>query len=309
MIETISHSGGLGVRRLIARYMARQAGKLTLAPDNPRQVARARMNKSGDRLPGAPGVSVAETEIAGRPALHFRPESPKPGAILFFHGGGYSLGSPQSHKPLVSRLAALFQMEAVSADYRLAPEHVCPAAVEDGEDALQLMRKETDCPLIVAGDSAGGGLTLASVIRHRDAGRPMPDALYLISPWTDLSLSGESTASRAHKDPMLAPHFLEKGAQLYLDGRDPRDPEASPLFADLRGLPPTFIQVGEDEVLLDDSTRLHARLEEAGVDAQCEVWKSMFHDFQMFSPLLSEADAALERTKAWITPRLNRASA
>ncbi|MEQ8404137.1 MAG: alpha/beta hydrolase [Oceanicaulis sp.] len=304
MIETVSHFGGLGVRRLIARYMARQAGKLTLAPDNPRQVARARMNKSGDRLPGAPGVAIDEIDLAGRPALHFRPENPKPGAIVFFHGGGYSLGSPQSHKPLVSRLAALFEMEGFSADYRLAPEHVCPAAVEDGEDVLQAVSKQTAGPLIVAGDSAGGGLTLASVIRHRDAGRPVPQALYLISPWTDLSLSGESTASRAHKDPMLAPHFLQKGAELYLDGCDPRDPDASPLFADLRGLPPTFIQVGEDEVLLDDSARLHARLEEAGVDVHCEVWKAMFHDFQMFSPLLSEADAALERAKAWIMPRL-----
>jgi acetyl esterase/lipase len=304
MIETVSHSGGLGVRRLIARYMARQAGRLTLAPDNPRQVARARMNKSGDRLPCAPGVSIETIEIAGRPALEFSPENPKPGAILFFHGGGYSLGSPQSHKPLVSRLSALFDMPAVSTDYRLAPEHVCPAAVEDGEDGLGEMRKRTDGPLIVAGDSAGGGLTLASVIRHRDAGRPMPQALYLISPWTDLSLSGESTASRAHADPMLAPRFLEKGAELYLDGADPRGPAASPLFADLSGLPPTFIQVGEDEVLLDDSTRLHARLEDAGVDVHCEVWNAMFHDFQMFSPLLKEADQALERAHAWIAPRL-----
>ena len=305
MLETVSHDGGLGVRRFIARYMAKQAGKLTLSPDNPRQVARARMNKSGDRLPCAPGVTISETELAGRAALHFQPETARPGAILFLHGGGYSLGSPQSHKPLVSRMSALFGMEAYSADYRLSPEHVCPAAVEDGEDVLQFVRKRTDGPLIVSGDSAGGGLTLASVIRHRDAGRPMPQALFLLSPWTDLSLSGESTASRAHKDPMLTPHALSAGAALYLDGRDARDPEASPLFADLKGLPPTFIQVGADEVLLDDSTRLHARLEEAGVDTGCEVWRGMFHDFQMFSPLLTEADRALERAKAWIEPRLD----
>ncbi|MFP4519296.1 MAG: alpha/beta hydrolase [Oceanicaulis sp.] len=304
MIETIPHAGGLGVRRFIARHMARQAGRLTLAPDNPRQVARARMNKSGDRLPGASGVSVDEIDLAGRPALHFTPRDPRPGAIVYFHGGGYSLGSPQSHKPLVSRLSALFGLEAYSADYRLAPEHVCPAAVEDGEDVLHQVAKQCGGPLIAAGDSAGGGLTLASVIRHRDAGRPMPAALYLISPWSDLSLSGASTAGRAHRDPMLAPHFLRAGAELYLDGRDPRDAEASPLFADLRGLPPTFIQVGEDEVLLDDSTRLNARLSEAGVDSHCEVWASMFHDFQMFSPLLKEADAALEHAKAWIEPRL-----
>lgn len=304
MIETIPHSGGLGVRRLIARFLARRAGRLILSPEIPRQVARARMDKSGDRAPCAPGVGVEQIELAGRPALHFTPETARPGAILFFHGGGYSLGSAQSYKPLVSRLSAVLGLEAFSADYRLAPEHVCPAAPEDGEDILHLVRKRVDGPLIVAGDSAGAGLTLAAVLRHRDAGRAMPQALYLLSPWSDLSMSGQSSASRAHADPMLAPHFLLKGAELYLDGRDPRDPEASPLFADLRGLPPTFIQVGEDEILLDDSTRLHARLEEAGVDAHCEVWRSMFHDFQVFSPLLSEADQALDRAKAWIEPRL-----
>lgn len=304
MIETISHSGGLGLRRLIARYMAGKTGKLILAPDNPRQVARARMNKSGDRAPCAPGVSIERIELAGRPALHFTPQSAQPGAIVFFHGGGYSLGSPQSHKPLVSRLSALFGLQAFSVDYRLAPEHVCPAAPEDGEDVLKQVRKRIEGPLIVAGDSAGGGLTLAAVLRHRDAGRAMPQALYLMSPWTDLSMSGESAASRAHADPMIAPDFLRQGAELYLDGCDPRDPEASPLFADLRGLPPTFIQVGADEILRDDSTRLYERLTQAGVEAHCEVWTSMFHDFQMFSPLLKEADQALEHAKAWIDPRL-----
>lgn len=303
MIETIEKQG-LGVRRIVAHYMARQAGRLTLSPGNPRQVARARMNKSGDRLPCAPGVTINTMELAGRPALHFTPDTPKPGAILFFHGGGYSLGSPQSHKPLVSRMSALFGMEAYSADYRLAPEHVCPDAVEDGEDVLQLVRKQTEGPLIVSGDSAGGGLTLACVLRHRDAGRPMPDALYLLSPWTDLTLSGDSVASRARRDPMLTPEALAAGAALYLDGRDPRDPDASPLFADLKGLPPVFIQVGQDEILLDDSTRLHARLDEAGVAVHCEIWKGLFHDFQLFSPLLREADTALERAKAWIEPRV-----
>jgi len=168
MIETISHSGGLGLRRLIARYMAGKTGKLILAPDNPRQVARARMNKSGDRAPCAPGVSIERIELAGRPALHFTPQSAQPGAIVFFHGGGYSLGSPQSHKPLVSRLSALFGLQAFSVDYRLAPEHVCPAAPEDGEDVLKQVRKRIEGPLIVAGDSAGGGLTLAAVLRHND---------------------------------------------------------------------------------------------------------------------------------------------
>ncbi|XBQ17145.1 MAG: alpha/beta hydrolase [Oceanicaulis sp.] len=304
MIETIPHASGLGIRRFLARRLAKQAGRLTLNPSQPRQVARARMNASGDRLPSPSGVKITSIELAGRPGLHFVPQDPRPGALLFLHGGGYSLGSPQSHKPLIARLAQTFNIEAFAPDYRLAPEHVCPAAVEDAEDALGEITARASGPVLIAGDSAGGGLSLAALIRHREAGRPMPKAAYLISPWTDLSLTGESTASRAHRDPMLAPTALEAAAALYLDGCDARDPEPSPLFADLRGLPPIFIQVGEDEILLDDSTRLAARLGEAGVAVKCEVWRGMFHDFQLFSPLLPEAGSALEHARAWIEPHL-----
>ena len=304
MIETVSKQPGLGLRRFLARRMAREAGRKVMSPDNPRQLARARMNKAGDRVPTAPGVAVSESEFAGRPALEFRPEDARPGAILFFHGGGYCLGSPQSHKPFISKLAAALNLRAIAPDYRLAPEHVFPAAVDDGTDALETLRKQTEGPLLVAGDSAGGGLTLASVIAHRDAGRPMPDALYLMSPWTDLSASGESTRTHAARDPMLKPNYLARGAELYLDGADPSDPAASPLFADLKGLPPTLIQVGAREILLDDSRRLAAALETAGVEVRCEVWEQMFHDFQLFSPLLPEADQALAHVKAWASDHL-----
>jgi acetyl esterase/lipase len=299
MIETVAKQPGLGLRRVLARRLARQTGLKVMSPDNPRQLARARLNKAGDRVPTAPGVAVDEIEFAGRPALDFRPAGARPGAILFFHGGGYILGSPQSHKPFVSRLAAALNIRAIAPDYRLAPEHVFPAAVEDGADALALLRKEIDGPILVAGDSAGGGLTLASVIAQRDAGRAMPEGLYLMSPWTDLTASGDSTKTRAAADPMLKPGYLARGAELYLDGADPASPTASPLFADLKGLPPTLIQVGAREILLDDSRRLAAAMETAGVEVRCEVWEEMFHDFQLFSPLLPEADQSLAHVKAW----------
>lgn len=299
MIETIKKRPGLGLRRMFARHLARQAGLRVMAPDNPRQLARARMDKAGDRSPIAPGVTLTETTLVDRPALHFRPEEARAGGLLFLHGGGYVIGSSQSHKPFVSQLARALRLEAWSLDYRLAPEDVWPAAVEDGSDALARLRIKIEGPLIVAGDSAGGGLTLASVIRHRKAGRRMPDGLYLISPWTDLSGSGESATSRAGADPMLKPHYLAHGAALYLDGRDARDPEASPLFADLSGLPPTLIQVGEDEILLDDSTRLTERMKAAGVEVTCEVWQAMWHDFQLFAPLLPEGVDAMARVKRW----------
>ncbi len=299
MIETVRKRPGLGLRRMFARHLARQAGEKVMAPDNSRQLARARIDKGGERSPIAPGVEVGHTTLADRPALHFKPEGARPGGLLFLHGGGYVIGSPQSHKPFVSQLAHALKLDAWSLDYRLAPEDVCPAAIEDGSDALKVLREQIDGPLIVSGDSAGGGLTLASVVRHRDAGRAMPDGLYLISPWTDLSGSGDSAAAKAHADPMLKPHYLAQGAALYLDGRAPQDPEASPLFADLSGLPPTLIQVGEDEILLDDSTRLADKLKAAGVDVTCEVWQAMWHDFQLFAPLLPEGADAVGHVRRW----------
>ena len=309
MMETVDKRGGLGLRRWFGRRLARRAGRMSLSPDQPRQIQRAYLDKAGERLPDAPGVRVEAVEFAGRPALRFVPEDPRPGALLYLHGGGYSRGSPASHRPLVSRLSRTFALEAIALSYRLAPEHVCPAAVEDGFDALSRLRDETAGPLLLAGDSAGGGLALASALRQRSAGGAAPEALYLLSPWTDLSLSGESVKTRASVDPMLTPEALQAGAALYLDGRDPRDPQASPLFADLAGLPPTFIQVGDDEVLLDDSIRLHDRLEAAGVTAQCEVWRAMWHDFQMFAPVVTEADEALHRARDWLAPHLSAAQA
>jgi acetyl esterase/lipase len=299
MIETIKKRPGLGLRRMFARHLARQAGLKVMSPENPRQLARARIDKGGERSPVAEGVTLTEMTLAERPALDFKPAETRPGGILFLHGGGYCIGSPQSHKPFVSQLANALKMEAWSLDYRLAPEHVCPAAVEDGSDALALLRDQVDGPLIVSGDSAGGGLTLASVIRHRDAGRPMPDGLFLLSPWTDLSASGDSATGKADADPMLKPHYLAQGGAIYLDGRDARDPEASPLFADLAGLPPTLIQVGEDEILLDDSTRLTEKLKAAGVEVTCQVWQAMWHDFQLFAPILPEAVDSLRHVKEW----------
>ncbi|KAA5803339.1 alpha/beta hydrolase [Alkalicaulis satelles] len=304
MLETMGHQGGLGLRRFLGRRMARKVGRASLSREAPVDVQRQRMDHAGDRLPPPKGVHIDRISYAGLQALRFTPVKPAPGAILYLHGGGYSRGSAQSHKPLVARLSTLLNMSAISVDYRLAPEHQCPAAVEDGAAALAEICAEADGPVLLAGDSAGGGLALSSVIRQRQAGGVMPAALYLISPWTDLSLSGASVKARAGADPMLTPGNLKAGADLYLGQLDSRDPEASPLFADLAGLPPVFIQVGEDEVLLDDAVRLHDALEAAGVETRCEVWQAMWHDFQLFAPLISEADAALARARDWLAPHL-----
>lgn len=305
MIEHISARSPISLRRWLGRRMAVKAGQTTMSADLPAEKARALMDKAGDRLPVARDVEIERIEYAGRPALRFVPNTPRPGALLFLHGGGYSRGSAQSHKPIVSKLAAAFGVEAISLDYRLAPEHPCPAGIEDALAAWQELRSQTRGPIIVAGDSAGGGLSLALTLRLKERGEALPDALYLISPWTDLTITGESARSKAGADPMLRPENLAEAARLYAGEGDPASPDCSPLFANLAGLPPVLIQVGTDEILLDDSVRLAQRLDAAGVEVRCEVWDKMWHDFPLFAPLLPEANAAMKRVSAWAKPHLS----
>lgn len=305
MIETVAKQGALSLRRVLARHMARTAGKTVMSPENPRQIARKRMDAGADRLPTPDDIRIETTEISGLSALTFTPDDVRPGLLLFLHGGGYCLGSSKSHRPLVTRLSNALRIKAVSVDYRLAPEHVFPCAVDDGNAALNWAMSHSDGPVLIAGDSAGGGLALASLLRQREQGRALPQGVYLISPWTDLTASGDSTKSCASADPMLKPDWLAAGAKLYLEDTPAETPEASPLFADLAGLPPMFIQTGEDEILRDDSIRLAQKLEQAGVPVHCEIWKALWHDFPLFAPLLPEADLALERLKNWAEPILS----
>ena len=299
MLEHVPARRGLKLRTRFARRMARRAGEAALSPDQPRAIQRKRLDRAGDLMP-AKDVDVAAREIAGLAALDFTPARPRPGRLLYFHGGGYSRGSAQSHKAFVSRLSAATGLKAISVDYRLAPEHPCPAAVEDAVASYTALRAETDERIVMAGDSAGGGLALSACVRLKAQAAAQPDALVLFSPWTDLSLSGDSAESRDGVDPMLKTAYLRAGADLYLDGRDPADPVASPLFADLSGLPPVFIQAGDAEVLLDDSVRLHDRLEAGGVPVRCEIWEGMWHDFQMFAPITPEAGRAIAAGAGWI---------
>jgi len=299
-IETIPARKGLRLRSFLGRRMARKAGRSSLSPATSAEHARARMDKAGRQLPMPKDVEVARTEIGGCDALAFAPENARKGVLIYLHGGGYSRGSALSHRALVARMAAAFSLNAISVNYRMAPEHPCPAAIDDAVSALEAIMANESGPVILGGDSAGGGLALSATIRLRDAGKRVPDALYLLSPWTDLSMSGESVQTKAMHDPMLNPDYLGAGGQLYLGGRPGTDPQASPLFAELKGLPPTLIQVGSDEILLIDSTRLAEKLEAAGVPVECEIWEGMWHDFQIFAPLIPEADWAIDRARVWV---------
>lgn len=244
------------------------------------------------------GVDLRREEVSGIKAEWAVPEGEDEGrAVLYLHGGAYVVGSAGSHRTLVSRLAQEAGCRALSVEYRLAPEHPFPAAVEDAVKAYQwlLDRGYEAGSLAIAGDSAGGGLAVAAMLSMRGKGIPLPAAAFHLSPWTDLEVKGESVGKVGWRDPMLSARALRREAAMYLAGRDPRDPLASSIYADLSGLPPMLIQVGTREILLDDAVRLVERAEEAGVAVELDVWPGMFHVWQFFATLVPESDAALEK--------------
>ncbi len=226
--------------------------------------------------------------------------------VLYLHGGGYVMGSINTHRELASRLSRAAAARVLLIDYRLAPEHPHPAAVEDAVSAYRwlLARGVTPSHLAIAGDSAGGGLTVATLVALRDAGVPLPAAAVCLSPWVDLEGLGESMSTRAAVDPMVQREPLQRLAALYLDGQDPRTPLAAPLHADLRGLPPLLIQVGDAETLLDDATRLAERARAAGVDVTLEPWPEMIHVWQLFANMLPEGQQAIDNIGAFLRQRL-----
>ena len=222
--------------------------------------------------------------------------------VLYFHGGGYIIGSPRTHRPMLAELSHASGARVLALDYRLAPEHPFPAPVEDSVAAYRWMLNEGYDParIAVAGDSAGGGLTVAMMVQARYVGLPTPGAGVCISPWVDMEGLGDSMETRAEADPMVMKEGLLLSAKTYLGGNDPRAPLAAPLYADLRGLPPVLIQVGDAEVLLDDSTRLAGVAREAGVEVQMEVWDDMIHVWHLFAPILPEGKQAISQAGEFI---------
>ncbi len=217
-------------------------------------------------------------------------------AVLYLHGGGYLMGSLNTHRDLMGRISRAANARVLGLDYRLAPEHPFPAAVEDGVAGYRFLLNQGLAParLAIAGDSAGGGLTLATLVAARDAGLPLPAAAVCLSPWVDLEGTGESMKTRLHVDPIASPQGTSLLAQAYLGNRSLRTPLASPLYADLKGLPPLLIQVGDHEVLLDDSTRIAERARAAGVKVKLEVWPEMVHVWQLFAGILPEGQQAVD---------------
>jgi epsilon-lactone hydrolase len=225
--------------------------------------------------------------------------------VLYFHGGAYAIGTATLCRDFTWRIGAATRAEVVYFDYRLAPEHPFPAAVEDAVTAYRWLAERLDSRRIAfMGDSAGGGLALATLYKLRDQGLPLPGAAIAISPWTDLALSGRSLQSNAASDPMLITAHLHALANGYLAGADPRHPYASPLYGNAAGLPPTLIQVGSDEILYDDAVRMADRLRAAGCDVEIEVWRRMPHAWHLYARILPEGRRALARIGAFLEQRL-----
>ena len=217
--------------------------------------------------------------------------------VLYLHGGGYVMGSIATHRATIARIARASKAKALALEYRLAPEHKFPAAVEDSVAAYQWLLAQGYKPgkIVIAGDSAGGGLTLATLLSIRDQKLPMAAAGVAISPWADMEGTGDSFKTRAHRDPMVGSGNLGGMAKHYIGSGDPRHPLASPIHADFRGVAPLLIQVGDAETLLDDSNKVAARAKEHGVKVDLEVWDDMFHVWHAFAKILPEGQQAIDK--------------
>ena len=234
-------------------------------------------------MPIADGVMIDTLKIGDVPAEWLSPSKIENDAvILYLHGGGYCIGSINTHRSMVSFLAKAAKAKTLLIDYRLAPENPFPAAVEDSVAAYRWLLEQGINPkkITIAGDSAGGGLTVATMVDLKEKGEPLPAAAACLSPWVDLECIGETMVSKAEADPVVTKDLILSMAKAYLAEADPKTPLAAPLYADLKGLPPLLIQVGSSETLLDDSLRLAERAEQAGVDVTLENWEGMFHVWQ-----------------------------
>ena len=235
------------------------------------------------------------------------PSRPARGTILYIHGGGFVSCSAATHRPITGSLARRTRSALFSANYRLAPEHPFPAALEDVVATYRwLVRLTNGAPVAIAGDSAGGGLALSLATHARDHGFASPACVVLFSPWTDLAGRGASVVANDGRCAMFRPENIPTFASAYLGGMPPDDPRASPVYADLRGLPPLLLQVGSTELLLDDARRVHERVLAAGGDSRLSVYVDVHHVWQMLTPLVPEARAALGEAAAFMRSHLDR---
>lgn len=294
------------VRRITSRFVrAIDTSKVDLAHI---VEMRERLDRLSRFLKRALRVSAEATTVNGLYAEWLRPKAaPEGKVLLYFHGGAYLVGSCQTHRQLVSHIARAARINALVPEYRLAPEHPFPAAIEDAVGVYRslLARGFKPNDIYIAGDSAGGGLTIATLLSLRHAAVPLPAAAVLLSPFLDVTASGESAVTRAGQDPWFDAKEVVVVADNYCrGGEDLKHPLVSPVFANVAGLPPTFIQVGDDEILLSDSTRFAEKMKAAGLDVEIEIWPEMWHVFQLFVGKMPESRRAIRRIGAYLRKRM-----
>ena len=293
----------------------RHFGRRPLTPDSEIIAERRKADLAAEktRCRGTTEIVPVSLDAAGRhvaaggslAAEWIRPKKADPHrVILYFHGGGYCMGSRATHRWVAVQLCESAEARGLSVDYRLAPEHPFPAALDDAVSAYRWLLSQGISPdsIVLAGDGAGGGLALSTAMALRDGGAPLPKALVLLSPWTDLALTGWSLLSNADKDVALRWQTLAVSARHYLKHTLPTHPFASPYFGRFDGLPPMLIQAGSDELLRDDATRVAEKAEAAGVDVNCEIWERMSHLFQLHSTT-SETKGAIARVGTFVRSR------
>lgn len=246
---------------------------------------RKRLDAFGEQARMPEGVIVEPVDANGVPAeWTTAPDADRNRVLLYMHGGGYMSGSIVSHRAMVAEAGRQAAVRTLALGYRLAPEHPFPAALQDVRTAYMYLRASKIEPrqIVVAGDSAGAGLAIAMMVSLRDAGLPLPSGAWCISPWVDLAMTGASMTEKAAVDPMISEPYLRELATAYVAGANPRTPLASPLYADLHGLPPIFIQVGSAETLVDDAVRLAGAAANADVAVTLEVYPDMIHVWPLF---------------------------
>ncbi len=275
--------------------------------ERPIEERRARIDRMGAAIPVPGGVAVEPVRAADLPAEWLIPDgSAADEVILYLHGGAYSAGSCASHRGAVAHIAKASGIRILMPEYRLAPEHPFPAAVDDAVAVYRwvLERGIRPSKIVLAGDSAGGGLAMSLLVSLRDEGVALPGAAALVSAWTDLAATGESLNTRRREDPWFDADAIAPMARVYYQDADPRNPLVSPLYARLDGLPPLMLQVGDHEVLLSDSTRLAEKARGAGVDVTLRVWPGMWHVWHFFVGRMPEARQAILEMAAFIEARM-----
>jgi acetyl esterase/lipase len=267
------------------------------------QERRADFEEQSKLIPVAKGTHTKTVQAGTIAAEWIIPgEASDSSVILYNHGGGYCVGSVNTHRSMASFIAKASKAKVMIIDYRLAPEYPFPAAIDDATNAYRWLLSNGSSPenIAIAGDSAGGGITVSMLVNLKKNDIPMPAAAVCLSPWVDLEMTGDSQKTKADLDVLIEKELLDKMAEAYVANADPKDPLVSPIYADLTGLPPMLIHAGTAEVLLDDARRLAERAEKAGVDVTLEIWDEMIHVFQYFAFMLPEGEAAIAKIAAFV---------